>query len=429
VAAAAERCPQLRYLDLGYTRVKDQGVAKVVAGRPQLQYLALDSTHVTDVVVQTIAEHCPRLQHLDLRNTWVRTVDRATLESRDAEEIFTAFFRGVALPVVRIVFVGTGNIGKSFLFERCFLDEVQKPNFREETAAFELIRPERCQWVPTLGPRRLEPRVWDFGGQLVKHGVHETFLGDDGRTVYILVTSSNAIPGSQLKHDEETGNAIAYWLRTIHHFGGSEAPVIVAVTQCDRISAGGRGSRRAEGDGSAGASPSRPIDAPFPPIAKSLGQLTPPDIQSQFDVTIKQVVDHLSACQPDKNSIQPLRDAINAAVALRPGITEQKVSPELLKLRQHVEAELPKFALVSVNTYRQWCVECGVTDTGQQDVLRGILHHMGCLFYFGADREGQGAAGRNQRETRRTHRSGVADGTVQHIYRSRTAVRNEGEGS
>src|ERR1700752_3041999 len=111
-------------------------------------------------------------------------------------------------------------------------------NVREEPPDIELIRPEQCVWVPVLDRKsqqwKLEPRVWDFGGQLVKHGVHETFLGDDGRTVYVLVLSANAGPGSKFDgSDEETANTVAYWLRLIHHFGGSSSPVILGGTPCD----------------------------------------------------------------------------------------------------------------------------------------------------------------------------------------------------
>ena len=171
-----------------------------------------------------MAERCTGLRFLALDGTKVQGVDSATRATKDAQQIFAALLRGVLLPVARIQFLGSGNVGKTWLFERCFLDRPVDPNRdRVRTPDIDLIRPEQCVWKPKLrtpqADQEVEPRVWDFGGQLVLHGVHETFLCDDGRTVYVLVLSANAVQGSQLVGREETGNAVAYWRRMIAHFG------------------------------------------------------------------------------------------------------------------------------------------------------------------------------------------------------------------
>jgi len=129
--------------------------------------------------------------------------------------------------------------------------------------------------------------------------------------------------------------------------------VVVAVTQCDRVTPA-----------------NRPIDQPAP-----VGELV-------SDVVL---VDDLSACDP-KRSIEPFREAIENALAQRSAIREGKVSPELKSVRDIVERELPKVALVPVKTFREWCRECKVPNDQQADVIRDILHHMGSLFYFGRDR-------------------------------------------
>ncbi len=358
VRAVADHCPALQYLSLSPTDVMDAGVRALAEGCPQLYNLKLSGTCVTDSAVKALAQGCPKLKWLELHETWGTGVDPAILATCDAQQIFAAILHGVALPVVRVLFVGTGSIGKTWLFERCFLDRcVERTRPRVQTPDIDLIRPEQCVWKPKLctpgSTQEVEPRVWDFGGQLVLHGVHETFLNDDGRTIYVLVLSANAVSGSKYVGREETGNAVAYWRRMIAHFGSSTAPVIVAVTQCDKVT-------RAD----------RPIDRPTP-IDDVLAGLT--------------LVDDLSACDPDR-PIQPLRDAIETALAQREGIRQGKVSPELKAVREIVERELPKVALVPMATFRQWCHECDVPDDQQSNAIRDALHYMGSLFYFGRDR-------------------------------------------
>ena len=115
--------------------------------------------------------------------------------------------------------VGTGNVGKSWLFRRCFLDElVSRDEARSSTHDIDLVRRESPRWVPSIivGDKRrdIELRVWDFAGQLVTHGVHEGFLDDDGRTIYLLVLSATRTPSSHLdEKGDEAGNAVAYWLK------------------------------------------------------------------------------------------------------------------------------------------------------------------------------------------------------------------------
>lgn len=347
-AAETGHLTRLRELDLSFTRVGDAGV------------FALSEASAAGCL--------RRLDKLGLTETQVRSVDEAVLESGRPGPIFAALRDGVVLPVARVLFVGTGHVGKSWLFERCFLDRVVDNNRpREQTADINLIRPEVCVWMPTLASgTRVEPRVWDFGGQLVLHGVHETFLGDDGRTVYVLVLSANETAGSRYDDGEERGNAVAYWLRMIHHFGGSAAPVVVAVTQNTKA-----------------ASAPRPVDTVVDPFPTPVCLQTPADLAERFGLKVTRVVDKLSACDAQL-PVEPLRDAINDAVAECDAIAKnKKVPPKLVPVRRKVEEELSKRSLVDVETFREWCAACDVTDPGEQDAMRSILHHMGCLFYFG----------------------------------------------
>ena len=62
-------------------------------------------------------------------------------------------------------------------------------------------------------------RVWDFGGQVVLHSMHEFFL--TARSLYLLVLG---------ERDDMLERDVAYWLQLIRSYAG-DAPVVVALNK------------------------------------------------------------------------------------------------------------------------------------------------------------------------------------------------------
>jgi hypothetical protein len=62
---------------------------------------------------------------------------------------------------------------------------------------------------------------------LVTHGVHESFLADDGRTVYVVVLAADREPDRASVKDD--GNRLRYWLQMLRYTVGSVAPVIIVI--------------------------------------------------------------------------------------------------------------------------------------------------------------------------------------------------------
>lgn len=61
--------PQLRHLDLSYSRIEDDGVAQFAKASPSIQHLNLEETPISPESVSVLAENCQQLQHLNLKYT------------------------------------------------------------------------------------------------------------------------------------------------------------------------------------------------------------------------------------------------------------------------------------------------------------------------------------------------------------------------
>ncbi len=371
--------PQLTTLSLGDNWIGAAGaeaLARAVqaGGLPLLTTLDLEANEIGAAGAEAIARgiqagHWPNLMQLWLEDNDLN-VDDAVLKSRDPRQIVAAILNGIIQPEVRIMFLGMGAVGKTWLYRRTFRNEIvdREAEQRRMTPDIDLIHPEACLWKPAS----MIPRVWDFSGQLITHGVHETFLASDGRTVCVLVLSEKRLPGENPDAEQESdeGNELPYWLKTIEHFAGAEVPVVIAISQCDRLGA-------------------RNLDQPLTVIQENgasetllIPQATPAQIKALFQIEATAIVDQLSACDATF-SIEPLQHAIIAAASTLTAITRNKVPPKLPKLRDQVESQLTGRTIVAVDEYRNWCRENETTELREQETYLTIFRAMGSLFYFG----------------------------------------------
>jgi GTPase SAR1 family protein len=390
LAEAAKRGAflQLESLALGHTEVTDEGVyALAEAGKqqafPQLQSLWLDHTGVSDEGARALAEvwrdhGFPQLENLNLDRTQVIDVLPEVLATNDARRILRTILEGVFLHQARIAFLGMGRVGKTSLYRRLFLKKIaDERNPPDPTVDFDLIQPEQVRWKPRLSSSAnqrgtpIEPRVWDFGGQLVLHGVHESFLTPDRRTIYLVVMAADRVPQRDKdRNGHEAGNGLDYWLRTIASFAGSDAPVVVTITKCDRYATG----------------QSRKVDSLLcpenPQDERPLHQRQSDELRQRCGAGVTAIIDGCSATKRSK-PIKPLRKAIEQAMAKLSAIKDQKVESEFIDLMNHVRQQMSGIALASVPKYRQWCKSVKIEDEDAQDTHLRVLHELGIVFYFG----------------------------------------------
>lgn len=288
-------------------------------------------------------------------------IPRELSGTEDPQAILEAWRNGEDFLDFRIAIVGMVDVGKTWLRRRCFSDEViPEDEPRKETPDIDLINEHDVEWTPRpwieRRPRRTAPHLWDFGGQLIKHGIHELFFAENDRTLYVLVLSATR-PLQRHRDDngDETGNGLNYWLKMIKHFAGSRAPVLIVVTQCDKPNR------------------NREVD--------EIIHWTPEDFRKRWDVNvIAPVIDGISACDKAPERIEPLKAAIEKGLGFP---WHQRMPEGFRRLRAHVESKLEGKSVVSVEEFRSWCSECDVHDGRRQDTYLRILHELGTLFYFG----------------------------------------------
>ena len=356
LAEQASHLGSLQLLNLEETRVRDVGV-KALADQAEhlgnLQHLGLMGTDVGDdglkaLVLAAQAGHLGKLLFLDVSETQVKCVAPELLKTGNVEQIFKAVIDGLTIPEAKIVVLGEPGVGKTSLCARLFRGRI--PYKRKETHDFEFIVPKRRPRVRNLD---IQLRVWDFGGQHVLHGTHEMFLTE--RSVCLLVLDVTQVKEHDpaQRNPERDGNRLSYWLKMIRHFVGEYAHVVLVVTKSDEsdVRLGGLDADRLR-------------------------------IEHHFTAPI-QMVGGFSAT--DKSRTQPVEtlwQAIENALG-RMDEVHSRVPQEFVVLKERVESQVTGRALVSLNEYRAWCRDVGVTSQREQDTYLRTLHNFGTAFYFG----------------------------------------------
>jgi internalin A len=133
------------------------------------------------------------------------------------QEILDYYFstrgqEGVALREMKLIVVGWGKAGKTTLVKRL---AGERMDLGERETHGILIRPLALHCTDG----ELKARVWDFGGQVILHSMHEFFL--TARSLYLLVIEQR---GDQAEKDAK------YWLNLIRTYAPG-APVVIALNK------------------------------------------------------------------------------------------------------------------------------------------------------------------------------------------------------
>jgi GTPase SAR1 family protein len=393
--------PNLKVIDVQTNHIGDRGALAIACRSRGLSKVYAANNFIGEAGFMEMVETYERggfenLLELDLTGNRIRSIEQHVLLSLDARRIFEAVLHGRSLPHARVMMVGMGGVGKSWLLRKGFLDDPPKSTEkRYVTPDIDFFRAEKCRIdlgpFMQADPSNLKTIIWDFGGQAVKHGVHEGFFNDaDQRTVYLLVVSARRSPGNGTgETDENTGNRIVYWLKTLAHFVGPKPPVVIAITQCD--------DHQLEQDGltQGWQKPGlRPIDEPivWNPATRPMPlSETPVEVlRDLFGVNVVAIVDGCCATNPlvdganDDERIEELRKAVARAIEEHTLVFNAKVPPEYPKFAADVEAYLSQRTWSTLDDFRMWCQrpEIGVPDPDDQDFMLPLLNAHGHLFSF-----------------------------------------------
>ncbi len=191
----------------------------------QLKYLSLDGNRLSILPVEIA--NLESLETLGLRGNPAlglpaellgprENVSSEKSSVRSPKQILQYYFdvldSGFPLQEFKLIVVGRGGAGKTSLIRR-LKGEVHNPDEKETHG----ITITRLMFDGASG--KVKARVWDFGGQIVLHSMHEFFL--TARSLYLLVLGERE---DMLERDA------AYWLQLIRSYA-DDAPVIVALNK------------------------------------------------------------------------------------------------------------------------------------------------------------------------------------------------------
>lgn len=267
--------------------------------------------------------------------TWLETHVRRKTPKPPAE-ILDYYFRirgeaGRALSECKLIVVGRGGAGKTSLVRR-----LNGQHYDPKEPETHGITIQKLAFQG--GGGSVTSRVWDFGGQVVLHSMHEFFL--TARSLYLLVLG---------ERDDMLERDAAYWLQLIRSYAG-DAPVVVAMNK----SAGRQ---------------------------RVFDRIT---LEQNYGPILGWVATECSEPDADKGHIMELRETLTAALA----------SPHMDSVRRKFPAKwfAIKDALEDMResyldhaAYVAKCEELGETDPKEQAALAGDLHDLGVALNYGRD--------------------------------------------
>lgn len=265
-----------------------------------------------------------------------RDVSERSQKPKPPREILAAYFRiagdaGEPLGECKLIVVGRGGVGKTSLIKR-----LSGQPYDPGEAWTHGITIQKLKFDGQRGD--VTGRVWDFGGQVVLHSMHEFFL--TARSLYLLVLG---------ERDDMLERDAAYWLQLIRSYAGN-APVVVALN-------------------------------------KSAGR------QRHFDMeTLEQtygpilgwVSTECSEPADSKGGIYKLRRTLTAALD---SDHMESVRRKFPKKWHAIKASLETMteSYLNYDVYSERCITLGETDEKEQTALAGDLHDLGVALNYGRD--------------------------------------------
>jgi len=161
-------------------------------------------------------ENLQSLENLDLSGNPMENVP-IEIKSQGTQSIINYYLSlgdNIDLYEAKLLIVGQGNVGKTYLMNRLIFNEVPK------TVSTEGIEIKNWE-LKTKSSDDFRINVWDFGGQEIYHSTHQFFLTN--RSLYLLVW--------EVRSDEHI-YSFDYWLNVIKLLSNN-SPIIIVMNKSD----------------------------------------------------------------------------------------------------------------------------------------------------------------------------------------------------
>lgn len=151
-----------------------------------------------------------QMEYNKITDTLLRIIDQI-----DDIELAIIENRDVPLYEAKIIFIGSGNVGKTSLVNT-IIDGKYNPN-EIKTEGINIR-----DWI-VKGENDIDVHIWDFGGQEIMHATHKFFMTQN--SVYVVVVT----PREEDRYGE---TELSYWLKLVQSFA-PDSPIIVAINKCE----------------------------------------------------------------------------------------------------------------------------------------------------------------------------------------------------
>jgi len=338
----------LTLLDIGNTRVIDLSPLRELKNLLQLN---LHDTQVSDLS-QILG--LKNLRTLDLRNNKITQLPTEVLDYnmeikweydhnggiyldgnpleeppveivKQGKDPVRTYFASLAgkkrsLNEVKVLFVGDGGAGKTSLVKRLVGERFNKKE--PQTHGININ-----QWEVKQRKNPIKTHLWDFGGQEIMHATHQFFLSK--RSLYILVLDG--------RKDEKT----EYWLKHIRSFGG-DSPVLVVLNKIDE-------------------NPGFEVNRRF--------------LQDKY----KNIKGFFRLSCADKTGIDAFTEELKKALC-DVEIIRTTWAESWFHVKEHLETMKEPF--ISLERYKEICLEEKIEEKSGQDTLVDFLHDLGIILHF-----------------------------------------------
>jgi len=242
----------------------------------------------------------------------------------------------VTIYEAKLCILGDAAAGKTSLKRKTIKETATLPTVDETTIGVEVVD---CIFPATEGKPKFIMHIWDFGGQLVYHTIHQFFLTK--RSLYVLVLDGR-------KEEKETTK---YWLQT-QQLLCENSPLIIVANQKGDIK----------------------MEVPIDDIAKNFKNV----VRESFVVNLQTNIG-LSAL---KNGIEY---KIRALPHFEIGEKMPKKWSDIRNRLQAISTENAGKDHITLSEYREVCSKLGITDHDKQDFVSDYLHDLGVLLHFRED--------------------------------------------
>jgi internalin A len=224
--------PALQTLDCSGTQVSDLAPLN---GLPALQTLDCSRCRLTDVSADFWL--APSLNFLILLETYLPGIPAEVLSQGRYDSCLESLRAHLSdlgagqesVPDVKLMVLGNGRIGKTQMCRR-----LRGEQYDESVQSTHGIMVTSASLPQSQGGDTIRLQIWDFGGQDIYLGTHALFMRSRAIVPLLWIPETENVKEYRHEGILFRNRPLVYWLDYVRQFSGTECPVLIIQTRCDK---------------------------------------------------------------------------------------------------------------------------------------------------------------------------------------------------